>query len=175
MSAITNQWHPDGCFHDICGARDPRANPTPKPGPARAIDKGIGRLVSSPMGWIPVDGRTFGSIRITTTVSEKKYFNQSQRYQGVRSMRKMMVALISIAAMAGTAASAQEVNLTGPYQCVTNCAGPGPATVTQNGWDLNLVNEIGVPSRAWVDWPGHIWVQSWNQGDLFTGRNDDPV
>jgi hypothetical protein len=83
-------------------------------------------------------------------------------------MRKMMVALISVAAMFGTAASAQEVNLTGPYQCVTNCAGPGPATVTQNGWDLNLVNEMGAPSRAWVDWPGHIWVQNWNEGAIYS-------
>jgi hypothetical protein len=69
---------------------------------------------------------------------------------------------------AATEASAQEVNPSGPYQCVVNCAGPGPATVTRNGWDLNLVNEIGVPSRAWVDWPGHIWVQSWNEGAIFS-------
>jgi hypothetical protein len=83
-------------------------------------------------------------------------------------MRKIIVALVSLGAMAATAASAQEVNLSGPYQCVTNCAGPGTATVTQNGWDLNLVNEIGVPSRAWVDWPGHIWVQNWNEGAIFS-------
>jgi hypothetical protein len=63
---------------------------------------------------------------------------------------------------------AQEVNLTGPYHCVTNCAGSGPAIVTQNGWDLNLVNEIGMPSRGWVDWPGHIWVQSWNEGAIYS-------
>jgi len=27
-----------------------------------------------------------------------------------------------------------------------------PAYVTQNGWDLNVVNEAGEPSRAWMDW-----------------------
>jgi hypothetical protein len=70
--------------------------------------------------------------------------------------------------VAATEASAQEVNLSGPYQCVVNCAGPGPATVTQNGWDLNLVNETGMPSRAWVDWPGHIWAQSWNEGAIYS-------
>ena len=91
-------------------------------------------------------------------------------------MRRQLLSLVALGAMAATNASAQDVNLSGPYQCVVNCAGAGPATVTQNGWDLNLVNEIGVPSRAWVDWPGHIWAQSWNEGrDLFTGRNDYPV
>jgi hypothetical protein len=81
---------------------------------------------------------------------------------------QIMLALVAPVAAAATATSAQEVNLSGPYQCVVNSAGPGPATVTQNAWDLNLVNEIGVPSRAWVDWPGHIWVQSWNEGANFS-------
>jgi len=34
--------------------------------------------------------------------------------------------------------------------------------------DLNLVNEIGQASRAWVDWPGHIWARSWNQGAVYS-------
>jgi hypothetical protein len=59
--------------------------------------------------------------------------------------------------------------LSGQFQCIAGCAGvAGPAFVTQNGWDLNLVNEIGQPSRAWIDWPGHIWVQSWNQGAVYS-------
>jgi hypothetical protein len=59
--------------------------------------------------------------------------------------------------------------LSGQFQCIAGCAGViGPAFVTQNGWDLNLVNEIGQPSRAWIDWPGHIWVQSWNQGAVYS-------
>jgi len=59
--------------------------------------------------------------------------------------------------------------LSGQFQCIAGCAGvPGLAFVTQNGWDLNLVNEIGQPSRAWIDWPGHIWVQSWNQGAVYS-------
>jgi hypothetical protein len=58
--------------------------------------------------------------------------------------------------------------LSGQFQCIAGCAGGGPAFVTQNGWDLNLVNEIGQPSRAWIDWPGHIWVQSWNQGAVYS-------
>ena len=60
--------------------------------------------------------------------------------------------------------------LSGQFQCIAGCAGgsAGPAFVTKNGWDLNLVNEIGQPSRAWIDWPGHIWVQSWNEGAVYS-------
>jgi hypothetical protein len=60
--------------------------------------------------------------------------------------------------------------LSGQFQCIAGCAGgsAGPAFVTQNGWDLNVVNEIGQPSRAWIDWPGHIWVQSWNEGAVYS-------
>jgi len=60
--------------------------------------------------------------------------------------------------------------LSGQFRCVAGCAGglAGPAFVTQNGWDLNLVNEIGQPSRAWIDYPGHIWVRSWNEGAVYS-------
>jgi hypothetical protein len=57
-------------------------------------------------------------------------------------------------------------------RCCNTCpqisGGPGQAYITQNGWDLNLVNEVGQPSRAWVDWPGHIWAQSWNEGAVYS-------
>ena len=67
-------------------------------------------------------------------------------------------------------AQAVSQGLSGQFQCIQGCAGgsAGPAFVTQNGWDLNLVNEIGQPSRAWVDYPGHIWVQSWNEGAVYS-------
>jgi hypothetical protein len=60
--------------------------------------------------------------------------------------------------------------LSGQFRCIAGCAGglAGPAFVTQNGWDLNLVNEIGQPSRAWIDYPGHIWVRSWNEGAVYS-------
>jgi hypothetical protein len=70
--------------------------------------------------------------------------------------------------LAATGAAAQEVNLSGRYRCAQNCSGPGPAYVTQSGWDLNLVNEAGVPSRAWIDWAGHIWAESWREGAVFS-------
>jgi hypothetical protein len=62
------------------------------------------------------------------------------------------------------------LNVSGQFQCVEGCAGglPGPAFITQNGWDLNLVNELGQPSRAWIDRPGHIWAQSWNEGAVYS-------
>lgn len=67
-------------------------------------------------------------------------------------------------------ASGQVLNVSGQFQCVEGCAGglAGPAFVTQNGWDLNLVNEVGQPTRAWIDWPGHIWAQSWNEGAVYS-------
>jgi hypothetical protein len=70
-----------------------------------------------------------------------------------------------------TDASAQGINLTGPYRCVAMCRDGlvgQPAFITQNGWNLNLLNEAGEPSRAWVDWQGHIWAEGWNQGAIFS-------
>jgi hypothetical protein len=81
---------------------------------------------------------------------------------------KMLSGFAMIAALAATDAAAQGVNLTGQFRCVSQCAGSGPAYVTQNGWSLNLLNEAGEPSRAWVDWNGHIWAESWHQGALFS-------
>ncbi len=42
------------------------------------------------------------------------------------------------------------------------------AFVTQNGTELNLVNEAGQPSRAWIDYPGHLWAERWNEGAVFS-------
>jgi len=85
-------------------------------------------------------------------------------------MKARLLALSALIALAATGASAQGVNLSGRYICVRNCVGgaPGPAFVTQNGYDLNLVNEVGEPSRAWVDYPGHIWAEYWDEGAVFS-------
>ena len=43
------------------------------------------------------------------------------------------------------------------------------AFITQNGWELNMVNDAGQASRAWVDYPGRIWVAPGQHGrDLFS-------
>ena len=83
-------------------------------------------------------------------------------------MKASVIALVALSAFAATGAAAQGANFTGEYRCVQNCAGPGLAHVTQYDWELNLVNEIGQPSRAWIDWPGHIWVQYWHEGAILS-------
>jgi hypothetical protein len=73
--------------------------------------------------------------------------------------------------MVATPAAAQGVDLTGPFRCVQMCT-PGlqgqPTFVTQNGYSLNLLNEAGEPSRAWIDWSGHIWADNWHEGALYS-------
>ncbi len=84
---------------------------------------------------------------------------------------KVLSMLAMMAAVVATDAAAQGVDLTGQFRCVAMCA-PGlqgqPAFVTQNGGNLNLLNEAGEPSRAWVDWSGHIWADNWHEGALFS-------
>ena len=85
----------------------------------------------------------------------------------------MKIALAAIAlsvALGASDASAQGVNLSGRWQCVASCLGPQGsfAYITQNGWDLNVLDESGMPSRAWIDYPGHIWVERADEGALFS-------
>ncbi len=75
------------------------------------------------------------------------------------------------AALVATGASAQVVNLSGEFRCIQVCRMNNvgnPAYVTQNGWSLNLLNEAGESSRAWVDWPGHIWAESFGEGAVYS-------
>jgi hypothetical protein len=84
---------------------------------------------------------------------------------------KLLTAIAVAAALAGSDASAQGVDLTGRYRCVQLCLSGfegQPAFVTQNGWNMNLLNEAGEPTRAWIDWLGHIWTQRWNQGAVYS-------
>ena len=89
-------------------------------------------------------------------------------------MKATIIALsmLAAAAVAGTAteASAQVLNLSGQYQCVRGCVAPPPALayLTQADWELNLVNEAGVPARGWIDWPGHLWIETWNEGAIYS-------
>ena len=86
-------------------------------------------------------------------------------------MKVLWSALVTASAFAASVASAQDVNLSGRYVCVQGCAIGSPqlfAYVTQNGWNLNLVNEAGQPSRAWVDWPGRIWADNYHDGAIVS-------
>lgn len=74
-------------------------------------------------------------------------------------MRAVFSAIAMSAALVATQASAQGVNLTGRYVCVAMCT-PGLqgqfAFITQNGSELNLVNDAGEASRGWINQPGRI-------------------
>ena len=88
-------------------------------------------------------------------------------------MRTTSYVIAVAAVFAATAASAQTVNLTGMYRCIEGCRGPvgSPAFVTQNGPNLNLVNEAGQPSRAWPDTfapLSKIWADDWNMAAVYS-------
>ena len=72
--------------------------------------------------------------------------------------------------LAASGARAQGIDLNGRWLCVNLCLGaPGSlAVITQNGWELNVVNDAGMPSRAWIDYPGHIWVERANEGAIYS-------
>jgi hypothetical protein len=72
--------------------------------------------------------------------------------------------------LAPTAASAQGVNLSGRWLCVVKCSGPpgGLAVITQYDRELNVVNDVGAASRAWVDYPGRIWLERANEGAIYS-------
>ena len=89
-------------------------------------------------------------------------------------MRMISLAVGMLAAVAATSASAQSVNLTGAYRCVQVCRDGqvgSPAYITQNGPQLNLLNEVGQASRAWPDWfapATRIWVENYNYGAVYS-------
>jgi len=76
-------------------------------------------------------------------------------------------------AMFATDAMAQDGLLTGRYRCIQLCR-PGfelsPAYVTQNGDEINIVDEAGIAARGSLDWFSHkFWVDRWNEGAVYTG------
>ncbi len=86
-------------------------------------------------------------------------------------MRRLSLAIGIAAALAASGASAQSVDLTGTYSCIQMCRGDALAYVTQNGPQLNLLTEAGVPSRAWPDWfspASRIWIDAFNESAVYT-------
>jgi hypothetical protein len=83
-------------------------------------------------------------------------------------MTRIFLGMFAAVVLAVTGASAQLVDLTGQYRCLEQCRDDQPAFITQNGRELNLLNEAGEPSRAWIDWPGHIWAHHFNEGAVFS-------
>ncbi len=85
-------------------------------------------------------------------------------------MKAILSAIVVFASFYAVDASAQNANLSGRWQCMALCLGPpgGFAFITQNGWDMNILNDVGESSRAWIDYPGHIWIDRSNQGAIFS-------
>ena len=89
-------------------------------------------------------------------------------------MRCLPLVIGAVAAAFASAASAQSINLTGTYRCIQDCRDGhvgGPAFVTQNGWNLNLVTETGESYRAWPDLAapyGRIWIEARNESAVYS-------
>jgi hypothetical protein len=89
-------------------------------------------------------------------------------------MRAISLTIVILACLVATEVSAQSVNLTGTYRCIQMCRFGlvgNLAYVTQNGPDLNLLNEAGEPSRAWADWfapLSRIWIDGRNEGAVYS-------
>lgn len=89
-------------------------------------------------------------------------------------MKMISLAIGMLAAVTATEASAQSVNLSGKYICTQMCRMGmvgNPAYVTQNGPELNFLNEVGEASRAWPDWYApatRIWIERYDFGAVYS-------
>jgi hypothetical protein len=90
-------------------------------------------------------------------------------------MRLIPIVLAAVGTLTTTQAltrpaAAQYIDLSGSYRCVQLCVAgaPQPAFINQLSRELSLVNEAGIPGRGWIDWIGHIWVETWQQGAIYS-------
>ena len=105
--------------------------------------------------------------------TRRRYHRSHERRD--RDMSPKTMALATLIALVACDASAQAIgtqdrvpNLSGLYRCVRNCAGASLARITAYGWNLLLTNELGQTTKAWIDWPGHIWVPALNEGAVYS-------
>ena len=89
--------------------------------------------------------------------------------------KRILLFMCALSALAASSASAQPaVNLNGIYRCVQGCVlsfEGRQAFVTQNGWNINIVTEAGIPVQAWFDWNApntRIWMEALHQGAVFS-------
>ena len=97
--------------------------------------------------------------------------------QRAMTMLAVAMAMFATDAMFATNAMAQDNYLTGQYRCVQLCR-PGyelaPAYITQNGGELNIVDEAGIGARAYLDWFSRkFWVERWGEAAIYS--NDGTV
>src|SRR5262245_55716750 len=86
-------------------------------------------------------------------------------------MKARVGAVAIAAAMLASEASAQGVDLTGRYRCIELCAPELQgqfAFITQNGTELNLVNDAGERRGAWIDYPGDTGVERASQAAIHS-------
>ena len=86
----------------------------------------------------------------------------------MRTLGSIVGVLVAASAAADASAQVEGINLTGQYKCVAACAGDGDAFIAQHGWQLKVTSDAGVPSRAWVHYPGRIWVEQAGQGAMYS-------
>ena len=91
-----------------------------------------------------------------------------------KTLALAVMGIMSVCGATGGASAQPAVSLTGTYRCVQGCA-PGfegkPAMITQNGWNINIVTEAGVPLQAWFDWytpSTRIWLEPLHQGAVYS-------
>ena len=90
-------------------------------------------------------------------------------------MNLKIIALATVAGLPVTHVAAQSIgtqsippNLSGLYRCVRGCAGPQVGRIVALGRQLVLAGPNGQSIRAWIDWPGHIWVPTLNEGAVYS-------
>ena len=89
----------------------------------------------------------------------------------MRVCSRVFMLLAVLAAVTGSASAQTLLDLTGRYRCMHLCRDGlvgEVAFITQNGREMNLLNEAGEPSRGWIEGNGRIWAQSWNEGAVFS-------
>jgi hypothetical protein len=90
-------------------------------------------------------------------------------------MKVQIIALALLVSLPATHAAGQSVgtqfiapNLSGLYRCVHRCVGPPIGRIVALGRQLVLAGPNGQSIRAWIDWPGHIWVPALNEGAVYS-------
>jgi hypothetical protein len=84
--------------------------------------------------------------------------------------KTVLIASLLSTTLVASGASAQGINLSGRWQCIAGCLGPigSFAYITQNGWQMNVLNEAGQPTKGWIDYPGHIWLAGPGVGAFYS-------
>src|SRR5436853_2546990 len=87
------------------------------------------------------------------------------------AMKRLVSAVVMLAALLVSGASAQILDLSGRFRCVQYCAAGMPgqfAFIAQTGVELNLTDDAGVTWRGYIERPGRIWVHRLDQSAIYS-------